>query len=159
MKNKLKMTLMFSLIICIGSVYSQESANASGGDATGSGGTATYTIGQVAYTYESGTNGNTNQGVQQPYEIYPVGIDEQNLEIELSIYPNPASENLQIEFKKYGEYDATYQLIDLTGKILLESKVQNTTSSLEIGLYKPGVYMLNVISKSEKIKTFKIIKK
>ncbi|MDG2279738.1 MAG: T9SS C-terminal target domain-containing protein, partial [Flavicella sp.] len=74
MKNKLKLTLLVSLCMSVGSIYGQESSNTSGGNAAGSGGTVAYSIGQVAYTYESGTNGNSNQGVQQPYEIYSVGI-------------------------------------------------------------------------------------
>lgn len=159
MKNKAKIILLFFLCFSISSVYSQESANTSGGDATGTGGTAAFSIGQVAYTYESGSNGNTNQGVQQAYEIFSVGIDEQNLEIELSIYPNPTSENLQIEFEEFKDYDATYQLLDLSGKILLESEIQSDQSIVDMSTYQSGVYFLNIVSKSENNKTFKIIKK
>lgn len=159
MKNKAKITLLFILCLSISSVYSQESANTSGGDATGTGGTAAFSIGQVAYTYESGSNGNTNQGVQQAYEIFSVGIDEQNLEIELSIYPNPTSENLQIEFEEFKDYDATYQLLDLSGKLLLESKIQSDQSIIDMSTYQSGVYFLNIVSKSENNKSFKILKK
>ena len=78
MKNKSKPILLFAISLSTSVFLAQESANVSGGEATGSGGTVSYTIGQVAYTNHTGTNGNINQGVQQPYEIYLVGI---NIEI------------------------------------------------------------------------------
>jgi hypothetical protein len=57
-------------MLSVGSIYGQESSNTAGWNAAGSGGTVAYSIGQVAYTYESGANGNSNHGVQQPYEIW-----------------------------------------------------------------------------------------
>ena len=158
MKNKSKPLLLFAFCLSTGMLVAQESANASGGEATGSGGTVSYTVGQVAYTNHTGSNGNINQGVQQPYEIYSVGIDEEFSNIELTIYPNPATDILQIEFEKYADYTANFQLLDASGKILQESTIQSNKSTVEMNSYQAGTYMLNIISESENIKTFKIIK-
>jgi hypothetical protein len=158
MKNKRKWSLFFALSFVVGSVLAQESLNTSGGDAAGSGGTVAYTIGQVAYTNHSGANGDVNQGVQQPYEIYFVSIDEDDIRIELSAYPNPTSDNIKIQFEEFGNRDAIICLIDQSGKLLAESKVNNSTAKLEMAQYETGIYILKVISENQLIKSFKIIK-
>lgn len=158
MKNKSKPILLFAFCLSTGMLVAQESANGSGGEATGSGGTVSYSVGQVAYTNHTGSNGNINQGVQQPYEIYTVVIDEEFSNLELTIYPNPAADILQIEFEEYADYDAIYQLIDASGKTLQESTIQSNQSTLEMSSYQAGTYMLNITAESVNIKTFKIIK-
>ena len=50
-KNKLSpILLLVTGLLWAGLAQAQESANASGGDATGSGGTVAYSVGQVVYT-------------------------------------------------------------------------------------------------------------
>src|ERR1700722_13288963 len=92
MKQK-KLSLIISLILCLGTtaLYAQQDADAAGGDASGSGGTASYSIGQVVYTYVAGSSGSSNQGVQQPYEFFfPAGITEtKGISLSMTVYPNP----------------------------------------------------------------------
>ena len=159
MKNKLKLTLLVSLCMSAGSIYGQESSNTSGGNAAGSGGTVAYSIGQVAYTYESGANGNSNQGVQQPYEIYSVGIDEEDIAISLTAFPNPTTDILTLQFDGFTTQNAYFQLIDQAGKIIQEQKISNESTSLDLSNEVSGIYYLNINSESKNIKTFKIIKK
>lgn len=54
------------------SVYSQESTNASGGNAKGIDGSVAYSVGQVMYTVTSTSEGIVGQGVQQRYELAKV---------------------------------------------------------------------------------------
>ena len=159
MKNKAKLTLLFSLCMSAGSIYGQESSNTSGGNAAGSGGTVAYSIGQVAYTYESGANGNSNQGVQQPYEIYSVGISEEDIAISLAAFPNPTTDILTLQFDEFTTQNASFQLVDQAGKIIQEKKISNVSTSLNLSNEVSGIYYLNINSESKNIKTFKIIKK
>ena len=159
MKNNLKLTLLLAFGFCITFVNAQKSANTSGGDATGTGGTVSYSIGQVAYTSQSGSNGNINQGVQQPFEIYSVGVEEIDLNINLNAFPNPISELLNLQFDEYGNHNATIQLFDQAGKILHKEQISNTTTTLDLSQYVSGLYLLNILSDKKIIKTFKIIKK
>jgi hypothetical protein len=158
MKNKSKLTLLFSLCISVGSIYGQESSNASGGDAIGSGGTVAYTIGQVVYTYESVANGNSNQGVQQPYEIYSIGVDEQLSNISLMAYPNPTSGYLTLELLDYSNEKIEYQLIDIEGKVILSKLLNDSQTQVDLNIYSKGIYFIKVIKESKEIRTFKIIK-
>ena len=45
----------------------QENSVSVGGDITGVNGSVSFSVGQIDYTYVSGTNGNINEGVQQPF--------------------------------------------------------------------------------------------
>ena len=79
-------------------IIAQESTNASGGDINESGkGSVSYSIGQIVYTQNTGSNGSLAQGVQQPYEISVVtGMEEKGISLELSVYPNPVTDYLNI---------------------------------------------------------------
>ena len=86
-KNKSKPILMIlGGLLSVGLSYAQESANASGGNATGSGGTLAYSIGQIVFTTNTGSTGSVAQGVQHGYEIYLVGIKETTLNISLNVF-------------------------------------------------------------------------
>ena len=158
MKKKHLLNLLIAFGLGISSGHAQESSNASGGDASGSGGTVAYSIGQTVYTYESGTNGNTNQGVQQPYEIYSVGIDEDISTISLNTYPNPTSDYLTLELLDYSNEKMEYQLVDLEGKLILSKSINNVRTQIDLRAYSKGIYLINVIKELKEIKTFKIIK-
>ena len=70
-KNKSRpVALLMAGLLWAGFAQAQESANSSGGDATGSGGTIAYSIGQVVYTTNTGSNGSVAKGVQHAYEIF-----------------------------------------------------------------------------------------
>ncbi|MCO6493275.1 MAG: T9SS type A sorting domain-containing protein [Phaeodactylibacter sp.] len=159
MKNKWKLALIFAFGIGGSSAFAQESANASGGDASGSGGTVAYSIGQVAYANQSGTNGDINQGVQQPYEIYSVGIDEEVMGIELSVFPNPTSDILNLQFEDFEKYDATIKVYDESGKIMYNSQIGSSPTTIDLSQYTTGIYLVNITSDSKSMKIFKIIKK
>ena len=80
-----------------GMTQAQESANSSGGDASGKGGSVAYSVGQVVYTTNTGSKGTVAQGVQEPYEISIVlGIDNLTINLELTAYPNPTTSYLTL---------------------------------------------------------------
>lgn len=81
--------VIFILSFSIFSIKAQESANSTGGDATGSGGTVAYSVGQVVYTTNTSSNGSEAQGVQHAYEIYTLGVEENEINSSLIAFPNP----------------------------------------------------------------------
>ena len=101
-KNKSsQIVLLAAGLIWVGFAQAQESSNSSGGNATGSGGTVAYSIGQVVYTTNTGSNGSVAQGVQHAYEIFTVGIKETELNISLTAFPNPTTENLTLQISDF----------------------------------------------------------
>jgi hypothetical protein len=137
----------------------QELTNASGGNATGSGGTASYSIGQVVYTTHTGSNGSVAQGVQHAYDIYPVGISETALNITLTVFPNPTSDNLTLQISNPINEQLTCQLFDVQGKILHTEKVSAQQTQIDMTGLASATYFLYVVNDNHKrIQSFKIVK-
>jgi hypothetical protein len=137
----------------------QESANASGGDATGSGGTAAYSIGQVVYTTNTGSSGSVAQGVQQAYEIITVGIKETALNISLTAFPNPTTEYLTLHISDYNNEKLFYQLYDIQGKLISDGQVTALQTQINTASLPSATYFINVVNQeNKKVQTFQIIK-
>lgn len=160
MKNKKILLTAMLLGIGIAEVNAQESANASGGIASGSGGSATYSIGQVVYETYSGSTGTVAQGVQQPFEISIVLELEEAEQITLSLlaYPNPTIDNLTLKAIHYDLNSLSYQLFDLNGRLLLNNRMTDIETSIPMLEFPDGVFILKVINDYKEIKTFKILK-
>jgi len=150
---------MALLLLGIGGLHAQESPTATGGEATGTGGTASYSVGQVVYTTNTGTNGSVAQGVQQPYEISTtVGINETTINLELSVYPNPTTDYIQLKVESEKVKSLTFQLIDLQGKVITNKKITASNTTIKMEELPKAIYFLNVTKNNQVIKTFKIIK-
>jgi hypothetical protein len=159
MKEKLKPALLFLLCFGYFGLKAQQDVTATGGDATGSGGTASYSVGQITNNANTGSNGNKNQGVQQPFEFFTVGINEhQDINLALSAYPNPAASSLNLKVEKQGFENLSFQLYDLTGKLILSQKISSAETSIPMETLANGNYILKVTDNKSEIKSFQIIK-
>lgn len=159
-KNKSRpLAMLMTGLLWAGFAQAQESANSSGGDATGSGGTVAYSIGQVVYTTNTGGNGSVAQGVQQAYEIFTVGINETELNISLSIFPNPTANNLTLQISDYNNEKLSYQLFDIQGKLLSNGQVNAQQTQIYTSSLPTATYFINVVNQENKqVQSFKIIK-
>jgi hypothetical protein len=158
MNHKKTITGVMFLFLGIGSIHAQENVTASGGEGTGTGGTVSYSIGQIVYTTNTGSNGSVSQGVQQTYSIMATdGIEESTINAELSIFPNPTTDNLTLSI--VGEIDnVNYQLVDLQGKVIKSEKTTTNSTSINMENLAGSIYFLKVTDNNKTIKTFKIIK-
>jgi hypothetical protein len=155
--KKIKLSL---LLLGIGiTAQAQQATNASGGDATGSGGTVSYSLGQVVYTTNSGTTGSVAQGVQHAYEIFTVGIKATELNISLTVYPNPTADNLTLQISDYNNEKLSYQLYDLQGKLLNNGQITAQQTQIDMNSLPSATYFVNVVNQeNKKVQSFKIIK-
>jgi hypothetical protein len=158
--NSLRLAILLTFAFSFSIATAQTSVNASGKDASGSGGSASYSVGQVVYTTNTGTSGSVAQGVQQPYEISIVTEIEEAKGINLSVsaYPNPTTNFLQLKVESEKLKDLSYQLYDMTGKLLQNKKLTGTETQIDMNSYVPATYFVRVIVESTSIKEFKIIK-
>lgn len=88
-----------------------------------------------------------------------VGIETLH-ENEISIYPNPTSGLVNIDFansKNIGIVQ-TFEIKDITGKTIMNKDLANQQEIIDFSDYPNGVYLLSIITDSE-IFTTKIIKK
>jgi hypothetical protein len=159
--KKIILITFLLLAVRLTGLDAQETVPVTGGNATGSGGTANYTVGQIVYTTNSGTNGTSFQGVQQPFEISVVtGIEEaENISLEFAVYPNPATDFIILKTGTYDAVNLRFQLYDNNGGILLDKKVEETETTITMSNLVPSIYFLKVSDKKEVVRTFKIIKK
>ena len=147
------------LLLGIGALQALETVPASGGEATGGGGTSSYSVGQITYTTDNGTNGSVAKGVQQPYEISIVtGIEATNINLELSVYPNPTTDRLTLAVKDTELNNLKFQLYDLSGKLIQQDQLRDQSTQISMQSLSAGTYLLKVSDNTKTIKIFKIIR-
>jgi opacity protein-like surface antigen len=137
----------------------QQSINSSGGNAKGAGGTIAYSVGQTVYTINKGIGGSAAQGVQHAYEILTVGTKDVELDISISVYPNPTEDKLTLQVEDYNRYNLLYQLLDLQGKLLESTALISNQTQIDMHNLPAATYFLNVVNGgNQKVQSFKIIK-
>lgn len=158
--NQKKLIVAVTLIIAgSGGLHAQEAVSAAGNEAGGTGGTCSYTIGQIAYTSSSGTGGEVNQGVQQPYEIVTTaGIEDQNITLELAAFPNPTNGSMTISVSDHAQGKLSYQLFDNRGKLIEEKEIIQNETAVSMDRLAPASYLLKITDNDQLVKEFKIIK-
>ena len=155
---KYLITIIITLICSVG-LQAQETVPATGGDATGAGGSSSYTVGQVVYTTNTGTNGSVAQGVQQHYEIsIVIGIEQLDAIVEMSVFPNPTTYNLNLKIVSEKLENLSYQIYNLQTKLIESKKVTSNNTSIDMGYLPKATYFLTLMSNNQTVKTFRIIK-
>lgn len=156
--KKTKLIIMFSLIFSLTGVKAQQAFTAAGGAASGSGGTAAYSVGQIVYTTNTGAGGSVAQGVQQPYEISILGVEDLQISLNMKVYPNPTSDFLILNVGNFDLSTLHFELYEINGKLLESKKITSITETISLENLPSSTYFLKVTSKNEEVKIFKIIK-
>lgn len=151
--------LLGVFLLGIGGCYAQQSVVSAGGNATGSGGTAAFTVAQTVYTTNVGT-GSLSQGVQQPYEVTTLGVDDfPEISLKMRAYPNPAADVLTISVEDIETANMSFQMVDINGRILESRKIDGNQTNINMNDKITGIYLVNILDGNKQIKAFKIIKK
>lgn len=138
----------------------QTSVNASGGDVGSATGSLSYSVGQVFQETVIAGNNSIIQGVQQPFEITTLGVDNfASITVEMKVYPNPTSSILFLNFADFAKRSSYYELFDTSGKMIRNAKIQSKESQIDLQQSPSGIYILKVSAENVVLKTFKIIKK
>lgn len=142
----------------LASAAAQRAWTASGGDGSGTGGSMSYSIGQVICSADTGTSGSVAAGIQHPYEIFSLGVDEAGNQISLTVFPNPAKDLLTLKVDKRDYKNLGYQLYDISGSLLEDKKLAGNETKINMGNLRPAIYFLEVTEHGLEVKTFKIVK-
>jgi hypothetical protein len=162
----MKRTISILIFCCFSvlSVFAQSAIVPVGGDAQGNGGSVSYTVGQIAVQNVANADGSVSiaEGVQQPYEIMTVGVDEYpQIALDAVVYPNPTENLAQLRLNGF-EIPANGLraiLYDGNGKQLQSVIVTDDLTSFQIGQYATGTYFLELRDGKRVLKTFKVIRK
>jgi Secretion system C-terminal sorting domain len=150
-----------TLILCLFgiSMNSQESILASGGNASSAGGSVSYSVGQIAYVYANDSGGSASQGIQQPFEIFVLGINDfPEITLQMNVYPNPTKANATLNIANYNAENISYELFDLSGKQIVSQKITSTATQIQMEEVSSAIYFLKILDQNKVLKTFKIIK-
>lgn len=87
-------------------------------------------------------------GFRQGTFTTPTSISETQLGKILSVFPNPASEIITIEFAAYSTEESEFTISDLRGKKILSTSVSMTPNIIQIDIseWENGIYFLTVQS-------------
>ncbi len=87
-------------------------------------------------------------------------LKKYNRENEFVLYPNPASDIINIEFDEIPETDIHWQLFDVTGRLLIsEETIYQKNITIDVSEFSTGMYLLKINSSAEDNSSVKIIKK
>lgn len=152
-----------SLAVCllgINTAQSQESVNASGGNATGIGGTVSYSVGQLVYTSNTASTGDVTQGVQHAYEIFSLDVPETKSNLSITVFPNPTTSILNLHVGDYYGQQWTYRLYDIQGRQLNSGQIANEQTEIDIQNLSVATYLIDILNTENQIvKSYKIVKK
>ena len=151
-----------TLIILIfrASLYGQVAVTPSGGNVRSQSGSFSYTVGQVFYNSVSSASSVISEGVQQPWEITVIsGIPEAyGISLNVLAFPNPVVDYLTLKMDGYNPEGITYQLFDMSGKLLESKAVYGPETRISMASKHPATYILRVVDKHREIKAFRIVK-
>jgi hypothetical protein len=71
----------------------------------------------------------------------PVGLTKNTVTNSIAIYPNPATDVLNMEIAKP---NADYVILDITGRKVMEGKIESEKYRVDLGALNTGIYFLNV---------------
>lgn len=157
--KKAFITLFISVLVLLS--MAQSDIVPAGGTATGAGGSATYTVGQIAVQRMENGDKYIIEGVQQPYEIQTVGIDDHpGISLEAIVYPNPTQHYVQLRISNYmiPDYGLKAQLYDANGRLLQIFTISDFETKMDLEQYPTASYQLRVYDDKQLLKTFKIVK-
>jgi hypothetical protein len=91
-----------------------------------------------------------SQGWKANYRTSAVGLKELTA-LSFQLYPNPASEVLNLSFDKTSHSTRSIQLVDMQGRVLIQHKVEGSASkaSLDLRNISAGVYLIRATSGKE----------
>ncbi len=76
----------------------------------------------------------------------PVGINEVNKTIITQLYPNPVNNFLNVQL--LNNQAKSYQIINLTGQVLLTKNINNIKFKIDLSSLKQGIYLLKINTKN-----------
>lgn len=152
----MRLFLIFALLST--SVFSQ-SALVSSGKTISNNGSVSYSIGQVFVNQTANTAGSFNLGVQQPFEILRLNLEEFDASINYKAYPNPTFGFFNIQLSNNFSFPYQLKMYDLRGKLVINRTVKKNNATIDITSQFQGIYLLQLLKTGKQVYSFKILKK
>jgi Secretion system C-terminal sorting domain len=156
---KTKILYFFLFFVIIATSQAQNATLTSGNNAGGAGGSTSYSIGQIAFAYNTSSAGSVTQGMQQVFEISTLGTENlPEITLQMAVYPNPTNSFVNLNIMNLEINSLQFLLTDMNGRAILNQKITNSETKIEMENLSKAVYFLQVSNENKLLKTFKIIK-
>ena len=158
-----KIYSLIFILLGVTAAFAQSAIVPVGGDARNNNGSVSYTVGQIAVQYSANNDGSITvlEGVQQPYEIMTIGVDEYpQIVLNAVVYPNPTQNLAQLKLNGYEIPTGGLRAIlyDGNGKQLQHIIITEDITPFQSGQYATGTYYLELRDSQRVLKTFKVIR-
>jgi hypothetical protein len=153
MKNFSILTFLFAPILAC----SQTATVASGGDAVSGSGSVSYSIGQIAVGNTSTPTASVNEGVQQPYELFAVHVDEPLQAISISLFPNPTLSEVVIQIPS-SEHDLTASFFSSDGNLVQHIQLAGSRTAVNLSDWAASTYLVQITNSKGNTAAYKLIK-
>ena len=159
-KQIIFITIFFCAIL---TASAQSGLVTTGGDIQGSNGSVSYTIGQVAVQSIEASAVSLTEGVQQPYEIQTIGVDNwPAITLDAAVYPNPTADKLILSMGNGVETQCIASLraalYNTNGQYIQSVDVAGAQTTINMSALSAGTYYLRVTDGQQTLKTFKVVK-
>jgi len=120
--------------------------------------TIIYSIGEVAVNEQNNGTIHVSEGFIGPDLANLLGVENYTPIKNISIYPNPTKDIVNIDFDQVGNY--RIYLFDQNGKLLIDNTINNNDKiKLNLERFATSIYFINIIDKkNKKYLTYKIEK-
>ncbi|MFO7574649.1 MAG: T9SS type A sorting domain-containing protein [Bacteroidales bacterium] len=139
--------------------HAQEVVTTAGGTGTTTAATVTWTIGETITESIVGSNVILTQGFNQGDIIITAVRDAEVNGMIIKVFPNPASDIVNITADTEGADNMKFILLDIFGRKIREGKLVLPESQLPVSELKPGIYFLKVYAGNRETGIYRIIKK
>jgi len=114
-----------------------------------------YSAGESIVGLMSNSNSQVSNGYHKGLDLSLLSSEDNNI-LDIGIFPNPISYNLNIKNDK--NYDLNFELYNLNGQLLISELIIN--NKINLSSITQGIYILKVINTENDLsESFKIIKK
>ena len=142
------MKTYFTLVVTclmLHSINAQSNIVAGGGDANSSTGSVSYSIGQIDFQYTSSADYSVSEGVQQTYSFdTALSIDDIQYDFQLSIWPNPSADEMNIELTTNYELPLSLTVTDVKGAVVASQSVTQGKYSFDVNTWAAGTYYVDL---------------
>ena len=139
--------------------YTQEIIASGGEHFENAEGSVSWTIGKLVHETLSSGEFILSQGFHQPEVVVDGITDLPRLGLQLRAFPNPAHDQLQLEFTEgFQPGSFSIQLIDLYGRPHLEQDLDDPLTAFDFSKLPGGSYLLRIHGNGQAVHTFKVIK-
>jgi len=103
------------------------------------------------FTLKATSNGNCfeTDEVKVTVNATPAGVESIDSNLSLNVYPNPAKSTVTIERTDWMDNNTTIQLIDLNGRVLLQTQCADSNMILNVDQIAKGMYFITVSSNNK----------